>query len=88
MMPLVWVRHYTGESGKAARIITSTIGSAVDFESEGLRRLWVNACYWGLGLEDKIPARSNVDYVGEYKPTYFGFGKFQKGVKPADHALK
>jgi hypothetical protein len=87
MMPLVWFRTYTGESGKTSRILCSTIGAAVDCQSEGLRRLFVNACYWGVGLEDKIPARSNVDYVGEYKPTYFGFGKFVKGVKPADLEL-
>ena len=48
----------------------------------------MNACYWGLGLEDKIPAQSDVEYVGEYKPSYFGFGKFIKGVKPADLELK
>lgn len=88
MMPLIWARHYTGESGKTARIITSTMGSAVDFENEGLRRVIVNACYWGLRLEDKIPAQSQVDYVGEYKASYFGFGKFQHGIKPEDLRLK
>jgi hypothetical protein len=25
-----------------------------------------------------------VTIVGDYKPSYFGFGKFIKGVKPAD----
>lgn len=88
MMPLVWVRNHQGESGRSSRVLCTTIGAAVDFESEGLRRLFVNACYWGLGLERLIPARSNVEYVGEYKPTYFGFGKFTKGVKPADLELK
>jgi type 1 glutamine amidotransferase len=84
MMPLIWTRNYTGEAGKTSRILCSTMGSGVDLENEGLRRLLVNACYWGLGLEAKIPARSNVDYVGDYKPSFFGFGKFRKGVKPAD----
>jgi len=88
MMPLVWIRDYKSETGKTSRILCSTIGASVDLESEGLRRLLVNACYWGLGLEDRIPAKSNVDYVGEYKPTFFGFNKFTKGVKPADHELK
>ena len=50
--------------------------------SEGVRRLLVNACYWCLGMEDQIPAKSNVDLVGDYKPTPFGFGTFTKGVKP------
>ena len=88
MMPLVWIRNYTGDSGKTSRVIGTTIGAAPDLESEGLRRLLVNACYWGLGLENKIPAKSNVEYVGEFKPTFFGFGKFKPGVKPSDHELK
>lgn len=88
MMPLIWTRNYTGETGKTSRIICSTIGASVDFQSEGLRRLAVNACYWGLGLEDKIPAHADVTYVGDYKPTYFGYGKHVKGVKPADLELK
>jgi type 1 glutamine amidotransferase len=88
MMPLIWTRKYTAETGHTSRIICTTIGAAVDFQSEGLRRLFVNACYWGLGLEDKIPAHSDVQYVGEYKPTFFGFGKHVKGVKPADLELK
>jgi hypothetical protein len=46
----------------------------------------VNACYWGMGLEDKIPAKSNVDLVGEYAPTKFAFNGFVKGKKPADYA--
>jgi len=88
MMPLVWIRDYTGAKGKTSRVIGSTIGAATDLESEGLRRLLVHACYWGVGLEDRIAPRSNVDYVGEYNPTPFGSGKFKKGVKPSDHALK
>ncbi|MBM3883436.1 MAG: ThuA domain-containing protein [Verrucomicrobia bacterium] len=88
MMPLIWLRDYTGPNGKTSRVVTSTIGSSVDFESAGLRRLLVNASYYLVGLEDKIPARANVDYVGEYQPTYFGFGKFVKGLRPADLELK
>ncbi|MHC1765983.1 MAG: ThuA domain-containing protein [Verrucomicrobiia bacterium] len=88
MMPLVWIRDYKGDTGNTSRVICTTIGAAVDFASEGLRRLFVNACYWGVGLEDKIPAKSDVAYVGEYKPSYFGFGTFIKNVKPADLELK
>lgn len=87
MMPIIWTREYKGEGGKTSKIICSTMGCGVDFESEGLRRVMVNACYWALGLDDKIPAKSDVTYVGEYKPLWFGFGKFKKGVKPADLAL-
>jgi type 1 glutamine amidotransferase len=88
MMPLIWVRNYTGDTGKTSRVICSTIGAAVDGQCEDLRRLFVNACYWGMGLEDQIPARANVEYVGGYKPSYFGFGKFVPGVRPADLELK
>jgi hypothetical protein len=88
MQPLVWLRDYKGETGKTSKVITTTMGASVDLSNEGLRRLLVNACYWALGLEDKIPAKNNVDVVGDYKPTYFGFGKFVKGVKPADLELK
>lgn len=88
MMPLVWTREYTGDTGKTSKVITTTMGAATDLESEGLRRLLVNACYWALGLEDKIPAKANVEPVGEFKPLPFGFGKHKKDVKPADLELK
>jgi hypothetical protein len=86
LMPVVWLRSYTSEQGKTSKICTSTMGAAVDLENEGLRRLLVNACYWATGLEKATPAKANVDYVGEYQPGWFGFGKFKKGVKPADLA--
>jgi hypothetical protein len=87
LMPLVWTREYTWKSGKASWIVATTMGAAVDLESEDLRRLLVNACYWGTGLAEKIPPKANVDYVGEYHPLWFGFGKYKKGVKPADLLL-
>jgi hypothetical protein len=48
----------------------------------------VNACYWALGMEDKIPEKSNVEVVGDYQPTPFGFNGYQKGLKPEDYELK
>ncbi|HKQ36577.1 MAG TPA: ThuA domain-containing protein [Verrucomicrobiae bacterium] len=86
MMPLIWTRDYQPESGKTCRTLTSTIGAAPDMESEGLRRLFVNACYWLTDLD--VPPKADVTYVGEYKPTFFGFNKGRKGVKPAEHELK
>jgi hypothetical protein len=74
MMPLAWTKHYTGPTGNTSRVFCTTMGASVDLQSEGLRRLLVNACYWGMEMEDQIPAHSNVDYVGSYEPTYFGFG--------------
>ena len=84
LMPLVWTREYTWKSGKTSAIVTTTMGAAVDLQCEDLRRLLVNASYWCTGLTAKIPAKANVDYVGEYHPLWFGFGKYKKGVKPAD----
>jgi trehalose utilization protein len=83
MMPIAWTRLRT-EGNKPARAFTTTMGAATDLENEALRRLLVNACYWGLGMEDKIPAKSNVDLVGTFKPSPFKFGGSQKGLKPAD----
>ena len=31
-----------------------------------------------------MPAKADANCVGEYKPGYFGFGKFTPGVKPSD----
>ncbi len=86
--PIAWIKSHTGDSGKVSRVFTTTMGTSQDFNSEGLRRLLVNAVYWGVGLEEQIPARSKVDIVGDYAPTPFGFGAHKKGLKPEDHALK
>jgi type 1 glutamine amidotransferase len=82
MMPVAWI-----SDGKR-RVFTTTMGAATDFVSEGTRRMLVNAVYWCLHLEDNIPAKSNVDFVGKFDPTPFGNNIYRKGVKPADHALK
>jgi hypothetical protein len=82
MMPIAWVKTYQTSSGKVARVFTTTMGASQDLLSEGLRRLLINACYWGLGMEDKIAERAKVDLVGEYRPHGFGFGGFEKGRKP------
>ena len=87
-MPLVWARNYRAEQGKSSRIVTTTMGAAADFENEGLRRLVVNACYWAVGLQEQLPAKANVDFVGAYQPTSFGFGKYKKGIRPAELELK
>jgi len=50
----------------AARVFTTTMGAFQDRLSEGLRR--------ALGLEDRVHARTNMDLVGKYHPTPFGFG--------------
>jgi len=88
LLPVAWTKTYTGEKGKTARVFTTTMGHSFDFKSEGFRRLLVNACYWAMEMEDKIPAKSNVDFVGEYNPNQIGMGGFKKGMKPSDHKLE
>jgi len=86
-LPVAWIKTYTGQSGKAARVFTTTMGHAGDLKDENLRRLLVNACYWGLGMEDKTPAKGKVDILGRYDPLPIGFGGYKKGLTPADHRL-
>jgi type 1 glutamine amidotransferase len=86
MMPVAWTKDYTGTAGKTARVFATTMGAATDLESAGLRRLLVNAAYWAVGLEDRIPAKSDVDLVGNYEPHPYGFDGFVKGLRPADLA--
>ena len=88
LVPVAWTKTYTGEKGKTARIFTTTMGHGGDLESEGFRRLLVNACFWAMGMEGKIPAKSNVDFVGEYKPNEIGMGGHKRGIKPSDHELR
>lgn len=89
MMPLVWTKEYQYKEGSKGKVLCTTIGSAVDFLNEDLRRLVVNSVYWATGLEDKIPEKSSVLLPSNYKPTYFGFknepGYFSnQRIKPSD----
>lgn len=84
MLPVAWVKTYTGARGKTARVFTTTMGASQDLLNEGVRRMIVNACYWALGMEARIPAKTNVDLVGDYHPLPFGFGGYRRGVKPAE----
>jgi len=88
MMPVAWTRTYRGEAGKTARVFTTTMGAADDLESEGFRRLLVNAAYWAVGLEERTPAKSDVGYVGEYRPHPLTWRDFVRGVKPEDLAIR
>ncbi len=87
MMPVAWTNSFAAPSGKKARVFATTMGASQDLLSEGLRRLIVNACYWAVGMEDQIPPKSDVDIVGHYAPTPFGFNGYTKGVKPSDLAM-
>ena len=84
MMPIAWTKTYAVDGGPTGRVFTTTMGSSTDLASAGLRRLLVNAAYWAVGLEEKIPPAANVDIVGTFEPTPFKAGGHKKGVKPAD----
>ena len=84
LMPVAWTKTYSVAGGPAGRVFATTMGAATDLVAAGTRRLLVNGCYWAVGLEARIPAAANVDLVGEFVPTAFGFKEARKGVKPAD----
>ena len=86
-VPVAWTKTYSGDSGKTARVFTTTMGHAGDFQDEDFRRLMVNACYWSLGLGDKIASEGKVQIIGDYDPKPIGFGGNRKGVKPHDHHI-
>ncbi len=87
MMPIAWTNAFTTESGKVARVFTSTIGAADDIENEGLRRMIVNAVYWAAGMDSVIPQKADVAFVGKYDPHSFLNEIYTAGVKPSDLAL-
>tara|TARA_R110002111_G_scaffold67754_1_gene110190 strand:+ start:929 stop:1969 length:1041 start_codon:yes stop_codon:yes gene_type:complete len=84
LMPVVWTKSYQIEGGKKGKVFASTLGASIDLLSEDLRRLIVNASYWGLGMEEKIPEKAEVAIVGNYAPTMFGFDNFRHGMKVTD----
>ena len=90
MMPLAWLHSYTAPDGKTkGKSFCTTMGAAVDFQDENLRRLIVNAAHHLLGLE--VPAKADVGFVDPFNPTFYGFirdaGYFkQRNLKPGDFA--
>jgi len=76
MMPIAWT--WQRPVGAKGRVFTSTIGGAMagasDFANEGMRRMFVNACYWAVGLDDAIPPKADVTPVAVPQP-------FKRGVR-------
>ncbi|MCA9061411.1 MAG: DUF1080 domain-containing protein [Planctomycetaceae bacterium] len=81
-LPVAWVKTWVGNKGLPAKIFHFTMGSAEDFENAGVRRLTVNAVYWGLGMDEAIRPNSSVDIVGDYDPLRPGFNYEKLGVVP------
>ncbi|HMJ92159.1 MAG TPA: ThuA domain-containing protein [Candidatus Acidoferrum sp.] len=85
-MPIAWTREVKNDNGKVNRIFCTTMGSASDLPNEGLRRLVVNAVFWGLRFD--VPQKADVTIPGgEFRPTMYGFNGHQKGLKPSDFTL-
>jgi hypothetical protein len=81
-LPVVWFKNWETSEGKMARVLHSTMGSARDLQSAGLRRLVINGVYWGLEMEDRISTESSVECVGDYEPRSGGFNYEALGVVP------
>jgi hypothetical protein len=81
-LPVAWVKTWETSSGKSARVFHTTMGSGTDLKNAGLRRLIINAAYWGIGLESAISATRSVGIVGDYQPLGSGFNYEKLGVKP------
>ena len=81
-LPVAWVKTWTGNSGKSSRVFHSTMGSAQDFQSAGLRRLVVNAAYWCQHMETQIDGASCMDLVGDYEPPECGFAYKELNIVP------
>lgn len=84
VMPIAWTKPYQIEGGKPGMAFASTMGSSLGFQSEDLRRLVINASFYLLGMEQVITPDLNMEIVGSYAPTMFGFDTFRKGMKVAD----
>ncbi len=81
-LPIAWTKTWTGSTGTTGRVFHLTMGSARDYQNEGLRRLTINAAYWCLNLEKEIKANRSVEIQGPYEPLASGFNYGKLGVVP------
>ncbi len=81
-LPVAWTKTWLGNQHLPSKIFHCTMGSAEDFANTGVRRMTINAVYWGLGIESEIKPDSSVDIVGEYQPLAAGFNYEALGVSP------
>lgn len=89
MMPIAWTRSYYVTGGQPGKCFASTIGASTDMLNDAVRRMFVNAAYWALDLNDKLAeGGAKVDFVGDYSPSKFEFlsGKQwrEKNLQPSD----
>ena len=91
MMASAWLKEWESPNGEAkGAAFCTTMGGAVDFLNEGLRRLIVNAAFHLTGLP--VPEKADVAFIDTYEPSFFGFIKDDSyfatlKLMPSDHAL-
>lgn len=73
LMPIVWTKSYQIPGGRQGKAVASTIGAATDMLNESVRRLLVNSIFWAM--DETVPEKANVDLIGDYKPSAYGFKK-------------
>lgn len=81
-LPIAWTKTWTGNQGRTSKIFHFTMGSGEDFQNEGVRRLVINAVYWGLDRAKEIKPNASIEIVGEFRPLKAGFNYEKLGVKP------
>ena len=83
MQALAWLHPYVAPDGKTkGEAFCTTAGASVDFVSEDLRRIVVNASYHLTGL--KVPDKADVDYVDPFYPSFYGFIRDNNWFKGLD----
>jgi hypothetical protein len=87
MMAVAWTRRNRNSNGTSNPVFCTTMGAATDLVNEGLRRMVINAVFWGFEIE--IPTSTDVRFVDPYVPAGYDFNgnRFRRGVRPEDHAL-
>ena len=68
MQALAWTKSYQIPGGRKGRAFCTTLGSSLDFEAEGTRKLVVNAVFWSL--EEKV-LDPDVRIVDTFEPSAF-----------------
>ncbi|MEO1980968.1 MAG: hypothetical protein ABGZ24_10665, partial [Fuerstiella sp.] len=86
MQPLAWLHTYTTPDGQGeGRSFCTTAGASLDFVSEDLRRLIVNAAYHLTGQD--VPSEADVSFVDPFYPSFYGFIRVENYWKDADLKL-
>jgi len=90
MQPMAWLHPYTSPAGTKGMTFATTMGASVDFVSDDLRRLIVNAAYHLTGLD--VPPKADVKYVDPFYPSFYGFIRDdtywqRQDMQPVDYGL-